>query len=229
MRKLSVIAIIVTFCLTSTLFSIPFTRSATNPYNPWLDSNDDGIINMRDIAATILSFNTYGDTTKNVSVTNFPQGYVQFDPVMSTPIRDRGPQWSTTQAYFVNIPWNNHTGYTYAGFYCGGFSTAFIHLSLYDLSYADGNDTSIYVSYIRWNVTGSITWEKIGPKQGNITVDRWPIVALTDPPEASAASVSCILELKTKGDWAQYVIITAESSTYSGWAQVSYQVYLRNN
>jgi hypothetical protein len=67
------IVALVTFCLTAMLFTILPTKSATNPYDPWLDTNDDGLINMRDIQAAILSFGTSGSTTKDVNVTNWPQ------------------------------------------------------------------------------------------------------------------------------------------------------------
>jgi len=77
-KKLLVLTILLTFSITATLFSITPTHSATNPYNPWDDVTgptpgiSDGIINMRDINYLILRFNTQGDTTRNVSITNFP-------------------------------------------------------------------------------------------------------------------------------------------------------------
>jgi hypothetical protein len=72
-----VIVALATFCLTSTLFMILPSRSA-EPYNPWADvsgptmGEPDGTINMRDINYEILRFNTFGDTAKNVTVTNWP-------------------------------------------------------------------------------------------------------------------------------------------------------------
>lgn len=41
-------------------------------YDPWLDYNEDGNIDMKDIYAEILAFGTSGDPTKNVNVTNWP-------------------------------------------------------------------------------------------------------------------------------------------------------------
>ena len=76
-KKDLIIAILATFCLTATLFVILPSRSA-EPYNPWGDvsgptiGEPDGTINMRDINYEILRFNTFGDTAKNVTVTNFP-------------------------------------------------------------------------------------------------------------------------------------------------------------
>jgi len=43
------------------------TRSI-GEYDPWLDYNDDGRINMRDIGATCDAFSTLGDPTKNVTI-----------------------------------------------------------------------------------------------------------------------------------------------------------------
>jgi len=76
-KKDLVIVALATFCLTATLFTILPSRSA-EPYSPWADvsgptmGESDGTINMRDINYEILRFNTFGDTTKNVTVTNWP-------------------------------------------------------------------------------------------------------------------------------------------------------------
>jgi len=72
-KKDMIIVALATFCLTSTLFMIFPTRSA-EPYSPWADvsgptiGEPDGTINMRDINYEILRFNTFGDTTKNVTI-----------------------------------------------------------------------------------------------------------------------------------------------------------------
>ncbi len=65
-------AVIATFCLTATLFLIVPTNSQYQTYDPWLDINDDGVINMLDLYYPALSFGAVGDTTKNVTVTNWP-------------------------------------------------------------------------------------------------------------------------------------------------------------
>ncbi len=41
-------------------------------YDPWLDYNDDGDIDMKDVAATAKAFGSFGDPTKNVNVINGP-------------------------------------------------------------------------------------------------------------------------------------------------------------
>jgi hypothetical protein len=44
---------------------------ASKQYDPWMDINDDGRIDMRDITQLCLNFMATGDPTKNVNVTNW--------------------------------------------------------------------------------------------------------------------------------------------------------------
>jgi hypothetical protein len=71
-RKDVVTAVIATSCLTAALFLIIPTNSQYQSYDPWLDVNDDGKINMLDLYYPSLSYGTFGDPTKNVNVTNWP-------------------------------------------------------------------------------------------------------------------------------------------------------------
>ena len=61
-KKNLVVAAIATFCLTITLFMVIPTRSSkeTNSYDPWLDVNDDGSINIIDISNLAILFGTSG-------------------------------------------------------------------------------------------------------------------------------------------------------------------------
>ena len=76
-EKNLILAVLATFCLTAMLSTILPTRSAI-PYDPWADvsgpmqGTEDGTINMRDISYLIQMFATNGNTTKNVTVTNWP-------------------------------------------------------------------------------------------------------------------------------------------------------------
>ncbi len=64
-KKDMAVAILATFCLTSTLFmAIPIKSqvgtTSSNEYDPWIDTNDDGIIDIFDIAALALAFGAEG-------------------------------------------------------------------------------------------------------------------------------------------------------------------------
>jgi hypothetical protein len=51
---------------------VPLSTEQVGEYDPWLDINDDGKIDIYDVAVTAQAFGTYGDPTKNVTVTNWP-------------------------------------------------------------------------------------------------------------------------------------------------------------
>jgi len=70
-KKDLIVVMLATFCLTLTLFGIIPTRSA-GTYDPWIDTNEDGRIDGKDIGAAAKAFGTLGDPTKNVNVTNWP-------------------------------------------------------------------------------------------------------------------------------------------------------------
>jgi hypothetical protein len=69
MKRDLIIAVLVTFCLTATLFLVIPGRS-TGTYDPWADINGDGKINMTDVGYVASLFGTKGDPTRNVTVTN---------------------------------------------------------------------------------------------------------------------------------------------------------------
>lgn len=43
-----------------------------NPYDPWVDYNEDGQIDIFDVVEVATRYDTTGDPTKNVNVTNWP-------------------------------------------------------------------------------------------------------------------------------------------------------------
>ena len=53
------------------LFLVNLTASA--PYDPWADLNDDGGIDIFDVVAVASRYSTTGDPEKNVTVTNWPE------------------------------------------------------------------------------------------------------------------------------------------------------------
>lgn len=58
-RKDLIIAVLTTFCLTVILFTIIPIRSS--PYDPWLDTNDDGHIDGKELGDVAAAFGTYGN------------------------------------------------------------------------------------------------------------------------------------------------------------------------
>jgi hypothetical protein len=69
-RKHLLLAIAATCLLTMFLITIAPIRSQTaGQYDPWLDVNDDGKIDGKDITPSARAFGTFGDPTKNVVTT----------------------------------------------------------------------------------------------------------------------------------------------------------------
>lgn len=70
MKRDIVITGLLAFCLTATLFMTATTRS--QEYDPWADLNEDGKIDILDIVGLTTIYGTTGDSTKDVTVTNWP-------------------------------------------------------------------------------------------------------------------------------------------------------------
>jgi hypothetical protein len=67
-RKDVIFAILTIFSLCVLIFAVIPIRSGL-PYDPWTDINEDGVINMKDIANAAAQFMATGDPTKNVTIT----------------------------------------------------------------------------------------------------------------------------------------------------------------
>ncbi len=65
------LSLVIGILLLASPFLIHLTASV-GEYDPWLDTDDSGVIDMRDIGALARAFATTGDSTKNVTVTNWP-------------------------------------------------------------------------------------------------------------------------------------------------------------
>lgn len=60
-RKDVIIAVVITFCLTSILFlTIPSRSNPDDTYNAWADVNCDGSVNILDAISLSNAFNTHG-------------------------------------------------------------------------------------------------------------------------------------------------------------------------
>lgn len=73
-KKSLVLIALATFCLTLSLFMVKPTRSQTSSdkYDPFLDTNSDGTIDIYDAIQFAGVYGSSGDPTKNVNVTNWP-------------------------------------------------------------------------------------------------------------------------------------------------------------
>ena len=69
-ERVLVIAVLSALCLTMVL-AVP-TNSLVGYYDPWLDYDDNGNIDMKDVAASARAFGSLGDPMKYVNVTNWP-------------------------------------------------------------------------------------------------------------------------------------------------------------
>jgi len=69
-RKDLVFAVLVTFCLTATLFMIRASWSG-GEWDPWVDIKEDGTVDIYDAITLANAYGTSGDTTKNVSITDW--------------------------------------------------------------------------------------------------------------------------------------------------------------
>jgi len=64
-------AVALTTLMLALMLAPPSGSQLQRQYDPWADINDDGLIDMRDIAYEARLFGTTGDPTKNVNVTNW--------------------------------------------------------------------------------------------------------------------------------------------------------------
>jgi len=73
-RKDMIFAVLTTFCICALMFAVIPIRSGL-PYDPWADiqpDTPDGTIDIKDVSGVARLYGTSGDSTKNVTVTNFP-------------------------------------------------------------------------------------------------------------------------------------------------------------
>ena len=70
MKKDIIITAILTFCLTATIFMVATSNSAE--YDPWVDINGDGKIDIFDVVGMTSRYAATGDPAKNVTVKNWP-------------------------------------------------------------------------------------------------------------------------------------------------------------
>lgn len=130
-RRNLVVAVLITFCLAAVLFSaVPVFSVGT--YDPWMDTNHDGRINVLDLIKVAGILGTTGDPGLNVTVTNPTLDVVI---VNSTDLNVAWPN-STDQHIWWNEPVDN-TGVV-SNFYS---AKGFAHLNVLAVCTVPGGDT----------------------------------------------------------------------------------------
>jgi hypothetical protein len=102
-KKDIVLAVLATFCLTVTLFLI-VPVSSNGRYDPWLDYNADGKIDVRDIAPMAAAYGSTGDSTKNVNVTNWIDPTIPVIPIDDIAVRNKWYIYSAPFIVSTNLP-----------------------------------------------------------------------------------------------------------------------------
>ncbi len=118
-NKKMIAAVLATFCLTSVLFSVIPIRSPTtdNEYDPWIDTNDDGIINYQDLGNMANKFGTLGTPINKTdlllelqnNLQNLNDTLVELQSAMET-LLPHNETYSTTTADITTISalfWQN--------------------------------------------------------------------------------------------------------------------------
>ncbi len=72
MNRKQTVAVILVLLFWLTTTATPLSSQQDSEYDPWLDYNDDGIIDVNDLYQLGQAYSGSGDTTKSVNVTNFP-------------------------------------------------------------------------------------------------------------------------------------------------------------
>jgi len=117
-KKDMAVAILATLCLTSTLFmAVPIKSQdgtiSSNEYDPWIDTNDDGIIDIFDIAKLALAFGAEGEPINKTALLldllarvealeqqSPRRGYISISPAGWQPCKVQSADYSTEINWF---------------------------------------------------------------------------------------------------------------------------------
>jgi hypothetical protein len=227
-KKDLVIVALATFCLTATLFMIVSTRSQTGQYDPWMDLDDNGQINILDAIDLSNVYGTSGDPTKIVTVTNLPEH-------------------DTIKQMNVRFYWSEHMGIILSStdpntVDCRGFSKMYVYAHATNVTWYPINATfPVSLSWVQWtvndtdpyyegdyrpeNVAGHLNmtvqvWQTVG-YQNETQLNTWPVYSDTTPSTAT---------IDVKGPWCKlfFSVPYYPYITWDGWMDLAVTVYLRN-
>jgi hypothetical protein len=208
LRRDVLVAVLVTFCITSVLFAVkPIGSQTTMPYDPWADINDDGIIDIFDLVNLANKYGTTGDPTKNVNVTNWPTQQAE-------------PSWIIiTKQLNMSLEYKNlGSGLLYAK----GYSRMFIHIMITNASFVGYHPTTIWLNQIIWITSVDpfrATLEGLSKNICNLTINS----AIECPKYYSKSAPE--FEVRAPMLGLQFL---CESDLDSGWVTFTVDIYLRN-
>jgi hypothetical protein len=211
-KKDLIIAVLITFCLTATLFTIIPTKSGDgSSYDPWKDLNDDGVIDSTDLGMLGTSWATTGDPTKNVNVTNWP-----IDELGNLKVKPTSKLVKVWDGFYMSWTGGTTSVITTVRINVEGYSVMYVWMRVSNISPNQQGTTNVQVTYLGWlpdiSQYGYVGWEGAGlPKLTLSGVDTdWAFGKY---------------EIKAQG---VYFNVAVASQQYSGSAYFYIYVYLRN-
>jgi hypothetical protein len=201
-KKDLIIVALATFCLTATLLMALPIRSETPPgtYDAWVDSNEDGNINILDSIITGNHFMTSGDSTKNVSVANWPSSKSEYEVL------------------HLNINITAGDAFGLAVEYCGGYSRLMISADPGFFTEGTYRFTLMIVG-VEWGIDAamhSATYEKASFV---FVIDREGFGGHWTMPQPYC--------LETRGPYVRFWV-EANSTLAGSWGTFGVNAYVRN-
>jgi len=225
-RKYLALTISIILCLGATLFLIRQATSQTpGQYDPWLDTNGNGKVDVTDIAYVAKAFGSSGDPTRNVNVTNWPAPYLI--------------QTVSLNCTFTELH-NNSEIYYYGGYsitpfiYVGGYSRMWIHLippnpnatTEYTIANYSVTNYAVGIDWITDPSSSFLAFEGIGNIQSMTYVN---VSTLRSPPMYyyGESILNNPIEIKSP-----FLRLTLKFYTAyfddPGWMNMTVKIYLRN-
>jgi hypothetical protein len=187
-------------------------------YDPWLDYNGDGKIDVNDLHPLGQAYGTSGDPTRDVRVTNWPldgEGNLkvrteQYSHVIHV-MDGYGPvAWFPGGGWFPTLPL----------VYVGNYSTMFVYLRVTDISPDQEGTTTFRLRYLGWR-----------PESDPYSYDYY-FEETVDSPNLtlwSGNTAYAYAKFEVKAPYVEFgVYLNTTLSLYEGQARFWLWVYLRN-
>jgi hypothetical protein len=158
--------VLIGFCLACAFFAVLQTKSSTgNTYDTWADLNDDGYINIVDVASVASAFGSEGDPSKLANATNLWEldcyYHLSVESVIDRRHAAAGNREPVTCFILVSyggVPVSNLTN---GNFSTGVISTPFDFSVEFTFTFEEevGNGTGVYVFAIQPSMPAATAWE----------------------------------------------------------------------